>query len=191
MTPEHEEHTRTFTERMRAAEVPKRHAAFHSDKSKSADWTAKLDALKAMIGTGCIVALYGTRGGGKTQLAVELIRAVCWRDESALYRRVMDFFVDIKSTFGQKSPETEADIIARYSMPRLLVLDEAHEKGGGPWENSLMNLLIDKRYGDRKDTIIIANLDKPELELALGSSVISRINETGGLIDCNWGSFRT
>lgn len=175
-----------FKNRMRAADIPVRHAGFKLDQNTCQAWADKLETLKGKLKTGCIVALYGNRGTGKTQMASELIRATCWAGRSALYRRVMEFYIEIKSTYGGKTEETEAEIIAKYAKPSLLVLDEAHERGGTAWESSLLALLLDKRYAGLKDTIIIANLDKAGLVTALGPSITRRLNETGGLVACDW-----
>lgn len=185
------EQVEEFKRLMRAADVPLRHAKFKVAENTCAEWATTLATIQPTLGTGRTIAFYGTRGTGKTQLAVELLRAACWDGRTAMYRRVMDFFIEIKSTYGKHAEETEADIIAKYVMPAVLVLDEAHERGGSTWESSLLNLLIDKRYGSMKDTLLIANLDKSGLASALGASAMSRLNETGGFVDCSgWGSFR-
>jgi DNA replication protein DnaC len=175
-----------FYAAMRDADIPVRHASFKASESTNAEWTAKLAALKALVGTGCIVALCGNRGGGKTQLAVELIRRSCYTGGTALYRCLMEFFVDLKSSYNG-GEETEAQVLARYALPGLLVLDEAHERGGTTWESSMLNLLIDKRYRARKDTITVANLTIEELPTALGPSIMRRLDDTGGIVECAWG----
>jgi len=175
-----------FYSSMRDADIPVRHAGFKAAESTNAEWTAKLAMLKAMLGTGCIVALCGNRGGGKTQLAVELIRRTCYAGGTALYRRLMEFYIDIKSSYDNKD-ETEASVIARYAAPAILVLDEAHERTERVWETSMLNLLIDKRYAAMKDTVLIANLTRAELPGALGPSIMRRLDDTGGIVECAWG----
>jgi DNA replication protein DnaC len=176
-----------YHDRMRAADVPLRHARFRARQSTSPEWSAKLGTIKPMIGTGFLIALCGGRGPGKTQLAVELIRSVCYADKAALYRRLMEFFIDIKATYNNRAEQTESEVIDLYAAPALLVLDEAHERGGTAWEGSLLNLLIDRRYAAMQDTIIIANLTRAELPDALGPSIMRRLDDTGGIVECGWG----
>jgi DNA replication protein DnaC len=175
-----------FYNAMRDADIPALHASFQAKESTNEAWTAKLGTLKARLGTGFLVALCGTRGGGKTQLAVELARRVCYTGGTALYRCLMEFFVDLKSSYNGGG-ETEAAVLARYAAPGLLVLDEAHERGGTTWESSMLNLLVDKRYRARKDTVIVANLTIEELPHALGGSIMRRLDDTGGIVECAWG----
>jgi len=50
--------------------------------------------------------------------------------------------------------------------------------------------LLNRRYNDLKDTILIANKSKAEFQDYIGPSLASRMNETGGIVECNWPSFR-
>jgi len=40
------------------------------------------------------------------------------------------------------------------------------------------------------DTILTCNLGTEELAASLGPSIVSRMEEGGGVIECNWPSFR-
>ena len=164
---------------------------FSATSGPSGAWLECFQACRAKLGTGTLLALVGTRGEGKTQIAVELIRATCRDGRTAKYARVAEYFMDIKATFGKDGDRlTEREVVNLYCRPRLLVLDEAHEKAGSEWAGSLLNLLIDRRYADRKDTILVANLKRDDFVTAIGPSIASRMNETGGIIECAWGSFR-
>ena len=186
MTAEQFEHLHFFRVLMRDADIPARHAAFRTADSKCPEWDSVLASMRGLVGKGFLCALVGTRGAYKTQLAVELLRLVCWRGKPGLYRRVMEFFMDLKSSYNG-GDETEAAVLARYAAPALLVLDEAHERGGTTWESSMLNLLIDKRYAAMKDTVLIANLTRAELPGALGPSIMRRLDDTGGIVECAWG----
>jgi hypothetical protein len=54
----------------------------------------------------------------------------------------------------------------------------------------LLFTLIDARYNDMKDTVLLDNNEPAQFEATMGPSIISRLNEAGGLIHCNWASFR-
>ncbi len=153
-------------------------------------WGQKRSILEGMLGDGMIAGLYGTRGAGKTQLAVECMRW-CYRNrKSALMVSATEFFSKIKATYKPTSHRSELDVLLDHRKPFLLVIDEIGKRGQTDWEDSLLFELLNKRYGDMSDTILTCNLSKDDFSSALGPSLVSRIIECGGLIDCNWPSFR-
>ena len=110
--------------------------------------------------------------------------------EIARYNKTMDFFKAIKDSY--KMPDkTESDIIKDYKKPKLLVLDEIQVRSESAWENNLLTNLIDIRYDYMLNTILIGNLVIDKVRDSVGDSIYSRMEETGGIINCNWESFRT
>lgn len=172
-----------------ASGVPDRHAAGVENRSKA--WGAKRDELEAMLGTGFLVALIGGRGSGKTQMAVALIRdRVHARPPVvAQYVRAMDVFLTIREAYRSDGP-SERDQINRFVRPGLLVIDEAHVRGETAWEDRMLTHLIDLRYGAGVDTLLVSNETHAEFKASIGPSIYSRLIETGGVIECNWESFR-
>ena len=168
------------------ADVPKRHFAIPA--ILPGPWADKLKDLKEQIGKGCLLALLGKRGTGKTQMAVELMRHTCVQGRSARYTTAMRFFTAIKDSY--QAATTESAVLNQYLKPQILVIDEAQERGETGWEDRLLTHLIDCRYGAMKDTVLVSNLSRREFERAIGSSILSRMSETGGIIECNWPSFR-
>lgn len=106
------------------------------------------------------------------------------------YETALDIFARIKSTFRRDSKESEADIIAALRKPRLLVIDEIGKRGESDWENNVFFGLIDARYRDMTDTILIANLEPAAFSVCVGASLADRMKETGGLILADWPSRR-
>lgn len=182
------------------------------------EWDAKDRELRRSIGTACLIALVGQRGTGKTQMAASVClyaftRAALneppevstytgdhWqlhyeRDKrirsdtvwAARYTTVLDMFADIRMN---NLASGESSAIAKWVRPGLLVIDEAQERGDTEFEQRVLTNLIDKRYGMMKDTIIISNLDPEALGKSLGPSIMSRMQETGKIIVCDWPSFR-
>ena len=154
------------------------------------DWIAGYEELLNILGSGMTAALIGQRGTGKTQMAVELIRHACFQEITSRYKMTMDFFMDLKESYDNKAIITESEIIKAYISPQLLVLDEIHERGDSSWENRLMTHMINKRYGAMKDTVLISNQTPEVFGKSIGNSILSRLNETGAIIVCNWESFR-
>jgi len=72
----------------------------------------------------------------------------------------------------------------------MLVLDECHEISGTEWQGRILTLLIDGRYRERRDTILITNHAQEAFLASVGESVADRIAECGFFIQCDWPSFR-
>lgn len=157
-------------------------------ESNSSPWNNCLSNLKKLIGLGVILSLIGLRGTGKSQMAVELIRKSCCDGHQALYTTAMDIFIDLRDAY--KLQESERAVLLRFQRPSLLVIDEAQERGETPWEDRMLTALIDYRYSQKRDTVLISNLKRAEFEKSMGASVISRMVEAGGIIECDWPSFR-
>jgi DNA replication protein DnaC len=132
----------------------------------------------------------GTRGNGKTQMAVEAMRTATQRLLSAQYHTAISVFSRIKATFRKDSKESEDDIVRALLKPKLLVLDEVGKRGESDWENTLFFSIVDKRYGDMTDTILVANLEPTAFGECIGASLASRMNQTGGFILADWPSRR-
>lgn len=141
-----------------------------------------------------LFVLSGDRGRGKTQIAV------WWGAQRTLhgkspgrYSTTSSLIGDIKATWngGGRNRCTEADLIKRYEKTPYLVLDEFHERGASDWEAQILLDLIDHRYYAMKCTVIICSCKAEMLPKVINSSITDRANETGGLIECDWKSYRT
>lgn len=144
------------------------------------------------LGTGFMLALIGGRGPGKTQLGTEVMRdQMCVRYQTAYYLSATSFFLRIKDTYKSDSKKTEQDVLHDLRKFNLLVIDELSKRSESEWENRLFHELIDQRYQDKTDTLLLANTDPKGFGECVGDSLSSRINQLGGVIECNWPSFRT
>lgn len=173
-----------------AAKVPLRHAEAQA-LDRSGPWGQTFEKLRSKLGNGFLIALIGTRGSGKTQLGVELIRHEVTRLVPAAFSSTTRFLMAIKATYRKDSKESEEDVLDLYRKPALLVLDELGRRGETDWEDRLLFELLNDRYNAVKDTLLISNHTPADFEASVGPSLVSRINETGGIIDCAWGSYRT
>lgn len=136
-----------------------------------------------------LILLHGDRGTGKTQLAADL----CWFQiqigGTAQYTTAAEMFRRIRESFRDEG-EGEVACIRRFSSPRLLVIDEAHERGHTDFEDRVLVSIIDRRYGDLKHTVLVTNEKPEQARVSLGPSVWSRMSETGGLVHANWQNYR-
>lgn len=173
--------------RFERANVPNRHAQTRPEYA--GPWGDAWIRLKVRLGKGCIIPLIGTRGSGKTQLAVQAIRYVCKSGGYASYTKAMAIFLDIREAMGDRD-KSEKEAIKAYVNQRLLVIDAMEVRGETDFENRILDYIIDLRYDAGLDTILISNQRKEDFTKSLGPSIISRIHESGELIECTWESFR-
>lgn len=173
----------------RGWEFIRRQTSMKADR-QSEDWKKQRRTVRDKLGTGFIIALVGDRGVGKTQIGADLMLTVTDRFKSAEYLTATGFFLEIKSSYHPKSELTENEVVGQLCRPSLLVLDEYEKRQDSEWENRTLFEVLNRRYGMMKDTLILSNLDFNHFVEMLGPSMASRINETGGIITCDWPSFR-
>lgn len=157
------------------------------------EWWVQSQKLSSMLepSVGRIIALVGGRGNGKTQLAIEAMKVKTADMKAALFVTAVEFFIRIKSTYRKDSETDEMEVLRDYQKPKLLVIDEIGKRGSSEWENTMLFELMNRRYNDMNDTILIDNRTKQEFVESIGPSLASRMSEGGGIIECNWPSFRT
>ena len=98
---------------------------------------------------------------------------------------------EIRDTFRKASEKSELELMDEYAGAVLLVIDEAQERGETDFENQKLTAIIDARYQQCRPTIVIGNyLTKADFAASISPSIISRIQENGGAIHCDWPSFR-
>jgi len=154
-------------------------------------WRGKFNGILEKLGNGSIFILTGPRGTGKTQLAAAVGRYLAeTKNQESSYTVLGELFTRIKGTFKSDSPDSEESIVSSLSRSSLLVLDECHEITGTEWQGRILTLLIDSRYRERRDTIMITNQAQDAFLVSVGESITDRIAECGYFIECDWPSFR-
>lgn len=177
----------------KSATLPQRHKEIAEQLATSATgpWRTTLDELTEKLGTGFIIALLGTRGTGKTQLATTLIYRACAMGRPSAYYKAAQLFRLFRSTYRDHSDQTEQQIFDQLVRYKLLIIDEAHERAESPFEQRVLTQVVDERYDAKMDTLFISNETRETFAEAIGDSVVSRIHECGKAVECNWPSFRT
>ena len=171
---------------------PWRHLREHvANISMDGKWGEKLKTLAKLRGTGFLVSLLGDRWTGKTMMACRLAQRHARIDPNfaALYVRAAEFFIAIKESYRDGGP-SESVQIDRFVSPEFLVIDELNERSDTRWEDMMLTLLIDIRYADMKDTLVISNHEPAAFKESVGPSIYRRLVQTGGQIECDWPSFR-
>jgi len=168
--------------------VWKRHAI--CQPSFTGPWGEKFSMLKSRLGSGFLMAVVGIGGNGKTQIGAELLKVVTQDLKTGLFTTAAAFFTAIKETYRKNSDQSESEVLQDYRSQKLLVIDEFGKRGESEWEMTQLFELINNRYGDMTDTLLIDNRKKDDFLTTIGPSLASRMQETGGIIEANWESFR-
>ena len=188
---EREDNNRAANTLLRLACIPDRHSRSIRAEDSPKEWLDKLTTLRETTADrGSMCCLIGPRGTGKTQLAVVLIRLACKKLMPSYYCKSMDFFQALKDSYRPASRMSELQVFRKYLEFELLVIDEIQVRSESAWENQAFTHLIDQRYDAMKTTILIGNLKAENLAASLGESIYSRLTETGGIVVCDWQSFR-
>lgn len=168
-------------------------------------WTEQFEITKGLCERGAIVVLCGGNGTGKTRMAWEIarigtfpnakVKTTCGdftfhTDSPARYTTAMSLFMRLRDAFCGRGKETGMAIVDEFATASLAVIDELQERGETAFEDQMLTAIIDARYQHSRPTILIANLDRAKLAGKLSPSLISRIRENGGFVDCNWPSYR-
>lgn len=166
------------------------------------------DACRSMFtGTGAIVALVGERGAGKTSIGGQLVVTRAWEDltifeqpettgycwRATPYRKLIELIARFKSIYADHGGiDTEALTEARdiFCRATLAIIDELHDCSDMRMRDRVLTDILDRRYGNMVDTLLITNETEEEFRASVGPSALSRITEHGVIIKCAWGSWR-
>lgn len=160
---------------------------------------------------GAIVALVGPRGTGKTSIATHIVRELYLEDHQSIYDkcegrreailrrhcryfklseivgRLKPLYADFGTTETAKLESFRDDMVKED----LLILDELSEPTSEPkFKDPILTDIIDRRYAELRDTILISNETPEQFQKNINPSVLSRMNESGGILPCEWRSFR-
>jgi DNA replication protein DnaC len=186
-------------------DFPDRHSQV--TELRGVEWQAAYEKALGIAQSGGIIVAWGQRGTGKTQIAYEIARNGVFNDpyfpivkkdgftmpqhaRPCIYAKAMDIFIDLKNGFGRPDEPSEKQIIAKLIDAAFLVIDEAHVRGETKYEDDKLTHIIDKRYDAMRPTMLITNLTNKDFAAQLSPSILSRIAEIGGGIECNWQSYR-
>ena len=161
------------------------------DESKCEQWLSARDKILDKSSDGFLVALIGNRGTGKTQMAVSIIWTALCYGVTIHYTLATEIMLEIRATYGNAATESELTVLQRFIRPELLIIDEITELASTDASARSLTYIIDKRYMAKKKTVLIGNVKSDRLQEHLGQSIIDRLIQTGGVIVCDWDSFRS
>ena len=163
------------------------------------DKLAKL--TNTLQGRGAIVALVGPRGTGKTYIASQFVIDRLWAEHGtprctwSHYTKLTTLVAKLKAFYGDFGT-IEMERLEQYrafltQTLDLLIIDELHEVADDSrHKDRILSDILDARYSAKKDTLLISNQSAEEFARTTNPSILSRLNEHGGIISCDWQSFR-
>lgn len=140
-------------------------------------------------GEGLIMA--GPSGSGKSHLAVAIVKAIAETGKSAIFQSVPELLAKLRMTYDKNNEgEKEDEILEQLAQCDLLVLDDIGAEKQSAWTEERLYLLIDRRYRDKRATIVTTNLNYNEIEKLLGTRAMDRLLETCGIVKLTASSYR-
>jgi len=134
--------------------------------------------------------MVGGVGTGKTLLASAIIDSLI-DDYKCEIIKVIELVRCLKATWSKDSESTEEELIRHFVNLDLLILDEVGTQFGSDTEKLFIFEIIDGRYEDMKQTILISNLDIDGIKEVIGERCVDRLREGGGsMIAFDWKSSR-
>jgi DNA replication protein DnaC len=93
--------------------------------------------------------------------------------------------------FGSTQIDYLSSLLEHFASVECLIIDELHEvPEESRHKDRFLTDLLDKRYAGRRDTILISNQKEADFWKSTSDSIKSRLVEHGGVIPCEWPSFR-
>lgn len=130
--------------------------------------------------------LYGPPGTGKTGLAIGMLRSLYASGETAVkFVQANEWLLHLQSSFNRRvAGESELDLLRPAFAPYLLVLDDLNarraDRSSGQMSAyfaDVLQLILNKRQGDDRPTILTTNLNVEELQDYLTPTIYDRLRE--------------
>lgn len=122
--------------------------------------------------------LHGPVGVGKTHLIAALLREkiIVSPAQKLLFTTVHNMLIEIRASFGNDERSgTEQELFRKYSGVPCLALDDLGTEKTTDWVMQTLEAIIDRRYGDLRQTLITSNLSLEKLSRKGGDRIASRI----------------
>ena len=134
--------------------------------------------------------MVGGVGTGKTLLASIIIEKLVDKNKCEIIK-LIEIIRCLKASWSKNSDTDEQGVIDYFVRLDLLIIDEVGSQFGSDTEKLFIFEIIDGRYQDMKQTILISNLDIDGIKECIGERCVDRLREGGGsMIAFDWKSSR-
>ncbi|WP_218056085.1 ATP-binding protein [Gilliamella sp. wkB108] len=183
------------------AEIPKRFELCTFDNylpgNKSAERNLRIckayaEKWEDRLKNGGGMVMVGLPGTGKNHLAVSIMKEIIKNHQHyVLLTSVNKIIREYRSTWSKDTTKSESEVIAEFSSPELLVIDEVGVQYGSDSERLIIFEIINTRYEEMRPTILISNETREQLAEIVGERVIDRMKDGGGCeLVFDWESYR-
>jgi len=133
------------------------------------------------------LCLTGNTGTGKTHLAISLMREKIKANNWLLYTGIYSDIKKIIDSILAADFARKAEIIRNLSEANFLIIDEIGRSIETKYFQDFIFEVLNNRYNEYKQTVIISNLNKEELFGKYFDEAVSRrISEMGEVINFDW-----
>ncbi len=130
-------------------------------------------ALGRQQGIGLV--FWGTKGTGKTHLAVGVLAEVATNGGVAgLFSDFGSLMSEIARSFDARSGTTEMRTLEPIIAADLLVLDDLGAQKMTPWADDVLFHILNTRYMSKRPTIITTRFEDVDREVALAAGALHR-----------------
>jgi DNA replication protein DnaC len=134
--------------------------------------------------------MVGGVGTGKTLLASIIIEKLVDKNKCEIIK-LIEIIRSLKASWSKDNDTDEQGVIDYFIGLDLLIIDEVGSQFGSDTEKLFIFEIIDGRYQDMKQTILISNLDIDGIKEVIGERCVDRLREGGGsMIAFDWKSSR-
>ncbi|CAM3899475.1 ATP-binding protein [Rheinheimera salexigens] len=132
-------------------------------------------------GSGNMV-MCGSLGTGKTLLMSATVNQLLASGKRCRIVKMQDLIRELKDCWRPGAHFTETQLIKKFASIDLLVIDEVGMGYGSDTEKLFIFDVIDGRYNNMLPTVLVSNLDITGVKEAVGTRVVDRLREDGGLV---------
>lgn len=119
--------------------------------------------------------LYGPYGGGKTGLALCILRARLEDTQPGLFWTLPDLLSRIKATYDPKAEDSENELIRRLVDVDFLVLDDLGAEKASEWQREKLYQIVNGRMLEGRETVYTSNYSPVDIAQHVGQRVADRI----------------
>jgi DNA replication protein DnaC len=125
-------------------------------------------AIDARLDAGAGLLFFGSKGTGKTTLAMLVAQEALRRDRTVAIYTAPELLGRFHATYRDDSAHSELDLMERLAAVDLLVLDDIAVARQTDWVLERLYAVVNRRYEDERSVVVTAEMESPD---ALGDHI--------------------